>query len=72
MIADEFVETVKMVAVSRVAVQRCVQHKQGLRADPHCEEMDHECHHVRGRGEMADWDDVEDAGVREDPVGSLE
>ena len=72
MVAHEFVEAVKMVAESRVPVQRCVRHKQGLRADPHYEETDHECHHARGRGEMADWGDVEDAGVREDPVDSLE
>lgn len=61
-----------MVVESRVPVQRFVRRKQGQRVDPHCEEMDHECHHVRGRGEMAGWDDAEDAGVREDHVGSLE
>lgn len=72
MIADELVETVKVVVESRVPVQRFVQHKQGPRVDPHCRVMGRECHHVRERGGMVDWDDAEDAEVREDLVGSLE
>ena len=66
------VEAVKMVVGSRVPVQRFVQHKQGLRVDPHCGDMNHECHHVRGKGGMADWDDAEDAEAQEEFVGSLE
>ena len=61
-----------MVVESRVPVQRFVQHKQGLKVDPRCGEVDHECHHVIGRGGMADRDDAEDAEVLEDLVGSLE
>lgn len=72
MIADEFVEAVNVVVEFRVHVQQFVQHKQGPRVDPHREEMVHECHHVRGRGRMVNWDDAEGAEVREDLVGSVE
>lgn len=61
-----------MVVESRVPVQRFFQHMQGPKVDPHYGGMVHECHHVKRRGGMVDWDDAEDAEVQEDLLGSSE
>ena len=71
-IAIEQVDAIKVVVASRDHVQRFVPHKQEPRAHLPAEETDRERHHVKRRGEMVGWADVEDAVVQEDHVGSLE
>ena len=68
----EYIEAIKVVVASRDHVQRFVPHKQGPRVHLPAGETDRECHHVKRRGGMVDWDDAEGVVVQEDPVGSSE